>query len=59
MRGPIIRVAWVDRTSMEMPVGVSFSGKPSPSILLRNEKSTLQSIPLKQEINIRPETSVE
>ena len=58
-RGPVTLVACVDKTSTETPVDINFFGKSSPSILLRNEKSTLQRIPLKQEIIIIPSKSRE
>ena len=58
-RGPVTLVACVDKTSTDTPVGINFFGRLSPSILLRNEKSTLQRIPLRHEIIIIPVKSRE
>tara|TARA_Y100001947_G_C10105091_1_gene204737 strand:- start:49 stop:246 length:198 start_codon:yes stop_codon:yes gene_type:complete len=52
--GPINLVACVDKTSIETPVGIKYSGKESPNILLLKEKSTLHSEPLNEDIINNP-----
>ena len=46
------RVAWLDITSIARPFANKVLGKRSPSILLLNEKSELQSTPEKKDIKL-------